>query len=119
MKSPEICPYCSLDVTNGVGPSDCEIVTKLLHNLPSSHLFYDAANYHDLAYHIGSDEQDRKKADEIFLENMLRTVSIYCCGFYAIMYTMAAYRNYYAVRLFGKRFFNYAGCKGKTEKKTG
>lgn len=113
-----ICPHCKTKIGNGVGPADCEVVTKLLHNLPSSHLFYDAANYHDLAYHIGGGELQREFADYLFLKRMLEATKK-CNFFMKPIYFLSAYRNYYAVRLFGKRFFNYAGCKGKTEEKTG
>jgi len=110
VKSSNFCPNCKKNVTNGVGPSGLPEVTKFLHNLPSSHLFFHDANWHDLAYHIGRTEEDRKKADETFLENMLYTVKIECSPWAALWFKLSAYRNYYAVKLLGKRFFNYRGC---------
>jgi hypothetical protein len=107
-----ICPVCQRSVANGVGPSDMPLATEFLHTLPSSHLFYEPANLHDVLYHIGNTEKDRKKADKMFLEHMLDTVKKRCDDYEKPWFTLAAYRNYFTVRWFGERFFNYEGCGG-------
>lgn len=110
-KAPNFCPKCKNDVTNGVGPSDLPAVTKFLHTLPSSHMFYESANWHDYLYHKGCTEDDRLKADKKFLELMLADIKGNCAEFRTSWYKILAYRNYFAVRMFGKKFFNYEGCK--------
>lgn len=110
MKAPNFCPQCKENF-NGVGPSDLPLLTEFLHMLPSSHLFYQAACFHDLLYHKGCTEADRKSADETFLQLMLSTVNIACNFYSKPWYRLQAYRNYWAVRWWGKRFFNYKGCK--------
>jgi len=111
-KAPNLCPRCLVDCTNGVGPADMPEVTKFLHRLPSSHMFYESANWHDYLFHLGHTDEDRLKADKKFLELMLLDVAICCNPYSRPWFKMLAYRNYYAVRMFGKKFFNYNGCKG-------
>jgi len=106
-----VCPVCKKLVANGVGGEN-DPLTPLLHELPSSHLFFDSANLHDVLYHIGRTERDREKADKKFLEHMLATVKIDCDGYKKPWFMLAAYRNYYAVRWWGKGYFNYDGCGG-------
>lgn len=110
------CPICgeekSKGIGNGVGPSGMPLARKFLHMLPSSHLFYDSANLHDILYHIGRTEEDRKNADNKFLEHMLVTVRTKCSGYKRPWFTLAAYRNYYSVRWLGGRFFSWDGCNG-------
>lgn len=110
-KAPIFCHECRRDVTNGIGPADMPEVTKFLHRLPSSHMFYESANWHDLNYHLGKTEDDRKKADDYFLKCMLYDIKVYCNFYSKPWYRLQAYRNYYAVRWLGKAFFNYEGCK--------
>ena len=104
-----ICPVCGKMVANGVGGEN-DPLTPLLHELPSSHLFYDSANLHDVFYHVGRSEIDRKNADKRFLEHMLDTVKTRCDSHKKPWFVLAAYRNYYCVRWFGKKFFSYQGC---------
>jgi len=108
-----ICGSCGEDVGNGVGAKG-SVLTPILNNLPSSHIFREPANAHDVFYHIGKTEGERKIADKVFLAKMLDRVR----HFPVIKkqwYIINAYRNYYAVRLFGKRFFNWKGCKGNVK----
>jgi hypothetical protein len=104
------CPICGKSVANGVGPSDLPLATEFLHTLPSSHLFYESACLHDVLYHIGKNEKDRKNADKMFLDHMLGVVKTRCDDYEKPWFTLAAYRNYYAVRWWGAKFFNYDGC---------
>lgn len=110
-KAPNFCPRCLMDVTNGIGPADLPLVTEFLHMLPSSHIFYEAANWHDIAYHLGTTELDRKNADRMFLGLMKSIINIRCNFYSKPWYRLSAYRNYFCVRLMGSKFFNYKGCK--------
>jgi len=110
-KAPNFCPKCKKEVTNGVGPSDLPSVTKFLQVLPSSHLFYEAACFHDIDYHLGATEMHRKKADDSFLERMILAVENSCKWYKKPWYMLSAYRNWFFVKKFGWKFFNYKGCK--------
>lgn len=109
-KNGGVCPVCGKAVANGIGPEDMPLATKFLHTLPSSHLFYQSANLHDILYHIGRTETDRENADKMFLNHMIAAIKMCCNSFQKPLYTFAAYRNYYFVRCFGEKFFNYKGC---------
>jgi hypothetical protein len=99
-----ICPICGLAFQkNGVGPSGNGEFTKLLHSLPSSHIFAEAANLHDVFYHYRLNDQDRKKADDIFLARMLEA-SEKQGGKLSWWYKLQAYRNYWSVRAFGSKY---------------
>jgi hypothetical protein len=114
--APNICPYCLNDVTNGVGPSNLPEVTELLNNLPSSHIFRKAADWHDYFYHLGYSEFHRRAADEYFYSLMLTAVDENCAWYLRPWYRLQAYRNYWFVGKFGSAFFNYAGCSCATSK---
>lgn len=88
---------------NGIGPTGNSELTKFLHALPSSHIFYIAASIHDVLYHYKLNDVDRKKADNIFLIKMLE-LSEKKGGSFCWWYKAQAYRNYWSVRLFGKRY---------------
>ena len=109
-EAPKVCPFCLNDVTNGIGPSDLPEVTKLLNNLPSSHVFRSAADWHDYLYHLGATEDNRCDADHIFYDYMLEAVEEKCVWFSKWWYRLQAKRNFIAVREFGGNFFNYKGC---------
>lgn len=115
--APKVCPYCLQDVTNGVGPSDLPEVTKLLNDLPSSHLFRKAADWHDYGYHLGYSEIHRKIADEFFLADMLAAVNESCRWYSRGWYRLQAYRNYWFVKKYGGNFFNYKGCGQKNSQR--
>lgn len=110
LEAPKVCPICGIDVTNGVGPEKLPEVTKLLNNLPSSHLFRKAADWHDYGYHIGYREVDRQTADEFFYRAMLEAIHQECSWYSRCWYRLQAYRNFLFVRKFGRHFFNYKGC---------
>ena len=114
--APKVCPYCLKDVTNGIGPSDLPEVTTLLNNLPSSHIFRKAADWHDYLYHIGYSEFHRRAADEYFYNLMFRAVDENCRWYLRGWYRLQAKRNFWFVSKFGESFFNYAGCSGATSK---
>lgn len=102
-----ICPYCGEITANGVGPSGLKHITTLLNTLPSSSVFYTSACQHDLDYHI---HIGKKQADDDFLTNMKEAVkkqSWYKRGF---LYS-CAYRNYYAVKMFGDSAYRDGECK--------
>ena len=107
-----ICKYCGKEVSNGVGPANGGIITEVLHDLPSSHIFKEAADDHDLDYHSGTTESDKRWADNMFLLRMNNAVHAKCSWYSKWWYFLQAKRNYWAVRKFGDKFFSYEGCKG-------
>lgn len=110
-EAPKVCPFCKKDVTNGVGPADLPTVTKVLNDLPSSHIFRKAAEWHDYNYHIGYEENHRKVADESFYRNMVAAIKESRPWYFIGWYRLQAYRNFWFVRKFGSNFFNYKGCR--------
>jgi len=98
------CPICDcVFQRNGVGPAGNGEFTKFLNSLPSSHIFAESANMHDVFYHYKLSEKDRKRADTIFLARMIeasekrgRRLSWW--------YKLQAYRNYWTVRAFGAKY---------------
>jgi len=103
-----VCRFCGKNVANGLG-GEGSVINPVLHALPSSHLFRKAANVHDVLYHQGFTELARKIADDIFLKLMLEAAND--VGFlWRQWYRLQAYRNYAAVRLFGKKYFSYKRC---------
>ena len=111
--APKVCPHCLQDVTNGIGPDDLPEVTKLLNNLPSSHIFRLAADWHDFGYHIGYKEDHRQMIDETYLQHMIFSINKSFSWYLRGWYRLQAYRNYWCVRQFGSKFFNYDGCPKK------
>jgi hypothetical protein len=98
------CPICGKAFEkNGIGPKNGGEFTRFLHSLPSSHIFYTAANIHDIFYHYNLNDKDRKKADDIFLSRMLEE-SEKQGGKLAWWYKLQAYRNYWSVRAFGSKY---------------
>ncbi len=105
------CPLCKKVVCNGVGPSALPHLTFLLNSLPSSHIFREAADGHDLGYHLGFIEEARYRADRQFYIDMILAISK-LPWYKRSWYRLQARRNYLFVRAFGRKFFNYKGCKG-------
>ena len=74
-----LCPICLKFIKpNGVGPSDCETLTTVLDNLPSSHLLRWGANFHDVAYHMGDNFGTRQEADDLFLKKNQEIIAKKC-----------------------------------------
>ena len=110
------CPLCGeKNIANGMGPSG-QWYTSMIKLLPSSKLLKGAANIHDCLYHLGKTEKDRKRADEIFLNTMKKIIKKSVSRWRRPLYYSHAYRNYLAVRWFGKDAFNYGGCLKKKGK---
>jgi hypothetical protein len=98
------CSICGLAFQrNGVGPAGNGEFTKFLNSLPSSHIFAESANLHDVFYHYKLSEKDRKRVDDIFLARML-IASEKRGGKLSWWYKLQAYRNYWCVRAFGAKF---------------
>lgn len=106
-----ICKRCGKDVSNGVGPADLPVVTKFLSKLPSSHIFKNAADWHDYDYHLGTTEIHRRIADDRFYKEMKQSIKLLCKWYLVPWYKLQAYRNYLFVRKYGGNFFNYKGCQ--------
>ena len=70
-------------------------------------LFHASCNHHDFLYWVGNTEIDRKKADDAFYRFMQLDIANEDSRFKRMYYRAWAYVYYKAVRLFGKRYFNY------------
>ena len=113
MNCSEICNICGKDVSNGLGGEGMPRLNKLLQNLPSTHLFYNASVLHDLYYHYMTSKEGKVIADKAFLTEML----LACDKLPLIKkhwFRLQAYRNYYAVKYFGDKFYYGADkCEGR------
>lgn len=69
--------------------------------------FKASCNHHDYNYFLGGTEKDRLKADTQFLEAMILDAGLNGNLFRRIFYKFWAYIYYFAVRIFGKKYFNY------------
>jgi hypothetical protein len=112
-----ICPKCKQKIANGVGPEAIPELTKILNDLPSSHVFRDAADDHDVRYHyLGggkmNGELKRRYADDCFFNDMMSAIELKCHWYSKWWYRLQAKRNFSAVREFGNNFYSYEGCDG-------
>jgi len=81
---------------------------------PPEFLFHASCNQHDFCYWRGGTEEDRKTADKTFYKYMTLDIVNEASRFKRIYYSAWAYTYYKAVRVFGKKYFNYG--KQKTMK---
>lgn len=88
-----------LGVVNGCGGKGSFIPVPNLH-------FVVCCNGHDWGYARGGTEVDRKKVDHKFLQAMLRVASAFS-GMRRLVNTILAYDFFIAVRIFGRKFFNF------------
>ena len=107
------CPLCGKHFSpNGIGPSDIPQLASALDGLPSSHILRYGANYHDFCYHFGSLWGTRKQADDLMLDKNRERIAYLKLGWIkSSFYYSMNLRNYWAVRLFGGKFWNEKGCK--------
>ena len=70
-------------------------------------IFKASCNHHDFYYWRGKDEADRKKADKAFYKFMRIDISE-VNSLKKPYYHVWALSYYLAVRLFGRKFFNYS-----------
>ena len=81
---------------------------------PPEFLFHASCSKHDFYYWRGCTEVDRKKADEEFYHWMKIDITSKDLSWWKkAHYKIWAWTYYKAVRLFGKKFFNYI-CSSKT-----
>lgn len=73
---------------------------------PPDFLFHASCDKHDELYTIGGTEEDRKADDDKFYELMISDTNI-SGGFDKYYFRLWAYIYYKAVRLYGKKYFNY------------
>jgi len=81
---------------------------------PPEFLFHASCNHHDFRYWRGCTEADRKETDNSFYKWMKVDVSE-SKWYLKPYYHFLAWSYYKAVRLFGKKYFNYSD-KPKTLK---
>ena len=74
---------------------------------PPDFLFHASCNHHDFRYWRGCTEADRKNADDSFYKWMKVDVSE-SKWYLKPYYHFLAWTYYKAVRLFGKKYFNYS-----------
>lgn len=105
-----ICPVCKKRFKpNGVGGKG-DPLTPILQKLPTSSVLKIGANYHDWAYHLGPNWGTREDADRLMLEHNRLAIAKFCEWWQKPFYHLANYRNYYAVRKFGNKFWNRDDC---------
>lgn len=91
----ELCPEAKSEICNGAGPKGFGWTVPDL-------WFENASNFHDIAYSVGGDEEDRLWADKCFLWRMQEATSgIRNLGF---MFPKIYYNS---VRDFGKDAFHH------------
>ena len=83
---------------------------------PPEFLFHASCNQHDFYYWRGGKEEDRKKADNDFYEAMkmdIKKAKWHLQPYYSFW----AFSYFTAVRLVGKKYFNYNIMKNETDLK--
>lgn len=89
---------------NGCGPKG--IVGKLIPDGLLGLSVMEDCDLHDIHYTNGGTQEDRKKADELFLANMLKKIKERSQSKLAkAIRKLQAYFYFWSVRLFGKTFF--------------
>ncbi len=92
-------------ICNGCGPSGA-----MFDLIPDTVFFLkigEACNIHDFCYHIGETEEDRKKADDLFLDNISMIVrKITNFRWLKLLRLRRAYTYFLAVQIYGKSAFN-------------
>lgn len=86
-------------VCNGAGPKNGPDVPDFI--------FTEAANRHDFDYWLGFSDQDRARADNRFLDNMLAKAKTQAGWWARQWYTVVAWRYYSAVRWLGRPAFSF------------
>ena len=74
---------------------------------PPEFLFHASCNQHDFYYWRGGTEKDRLEADKAFYRYMQLDAIRPKSKYMILKYKLIAYIYYKAVRLAGKKFFNY------------
>jgi len=77
---------------------------------PHLNFFKEECNTHDILYDIGGDKYDRKLADFLLMVEMQKKTNNYFKNRKPISrawYNIICYFYYLAVRIFGKKRFNY------------
>lgn len=79
---------------------------------PPDFIFKASCNHHDFLYWVGNTEEERKYADKAFYKYMKIDISEKKGVIKKAYYHIWAYAYYRAVRLFGKKYFNYGDKNG-------
>ena len=97
------CPECGHMIeVNGVGPSNSPKFSWFLRTVYSAscEIFHEAGNDHDLHYHMY--QYGKKRADRVFLRDMLRAIEKNDCNWLSEKwYRYQAKKFYLAVKLGG------------------
>ena len=73
---------------------------------PPEFIFSGSCKLHDILYDKGGTESDRKHADKVFYNDMKKAASYFPIHKRIVYYSLA-WIYYKAVRMFGKKYFNY------------
>jgi hypothetical protein len=110
-KSGGICPVCKkFFKPNGVGGSG-HILTPIIDNLPSSSILRYGCNYHDWWYHLADNWGTRAQADYLMLKYNALYIDQKLSGVAKVYAKACNWRNYLAVRIFGKKFWDKEDCR--------
>lgn len=107
----DFCPVCKrLFISNGVGGKG-NFLTPIIDNLPSSSALRYGCKFHDWCYHLADNWGTRLEADKLMLAKNKWFIEKYCTGLQKYFYHAANYRNYIAVRIFGRKFWDQEDCR--------
>ena len=99
----ELSPEEKAEICNGMGAKD-SLLAKLIPNTMYCLDVSEAGNRHDLRYHIGQTEEDKREADREFLDNLLIIINNYG-GWLAWLRRRRALKYYEAVYYKGHEAF--------------
>lgn len=101
-------------IINGCGGSTRGFLQKIILKILTPVFFEASCDLHDFGYWKGGDETRRAECDRKFYEAMLRDIekvrsaeSGFFKKFFISFYFVLASLYYFAVRLGGKKYFNY------------
>ncbi len=95
-------------IINGCGSHNRGFLQKFFLKILSPKFFTASCNKHDFGYWKGGDETRRKECDEKFLQAILQDVENISENFLKkFFYKIIAYLFYTAVRIGGRKYFNY------------
>lgn len=101
-------------IINGCGGKNCGILQKIILKILTPVFFEASCDLHDFGYWKGWNEARRLECDQKFYEAMLQDIekvrsaeSGFFKKFFISFYFVLASLYYFAVRIGGKKYFNY------------
>ncbi len=102
----ELSPAAHKEICDGCGPN---LLAAFIPDTLLGLNITDACNIHDYMYAVGEHENDRRTADRVLLNNLIRIIESDSASWLKPARKIAALTYYYIVRSFGAPFFG----KGK------